>query len=187
MEAITRHLLDDHKFTDLFYVSGIKGHPDAVKRLNCFKRILKEYGMELTEDNLFHGDFWRNCGDQVVDEILERRDGKLPQAIVCANDYMGIAVCHSLQERGFVIPRDVVVTGFDDIAEAAHTIPSLTSVRMDIREMARAAAERAGESAKGSGTDTGTNADTSNSFEELPGQGISAVCNGEAINLGSMV
>lgn len=141
MESITRHLIEDHKFTDLFYVSGIKGHPDAVKRLDCFKRILKEYGMELTEDNLFHGDFWRNCGDQVVDEILERRKGTLPQAIVCANDYMAIAVCHSLQERGYVIPRDVVVTGFDDIAEASHTIPSLTSVRMDIREMAKAATE----------------------------------------------
>ena len=141
MESVTNHLLDDHKFTDLFYVSGIKGHPDAVKRLNCFKRVLKAHGMELKEENLFHGDFWRNCGDQVVDEILERRGGKLPEAIVCANDYMAIAVCHSLQERGYEIPRDVVVTGFDDIAEASYTIPSLTSVRMDVREMAAAAAD----------------------------------------------
>lgn len=141
MESITRHLLDDHKFTDLFYVSGIKGHPDAVKRLECFKRVLKAHGMELKEENLFHGDFWRNCGDQVVDEILERKNGKLPEAIVCANDYMAIAVCHSLQERGYEIPRDVVVTGFDDIAEASYTIPSLTSVRMDVSEMAAAAAE----------------------------------------------
>ena len=45
--------------------------------------------------------------------------------------------------------------------------------------------ERVGESAKGSGVDTGTNADTSNSFEELPGQGISAVCNGEEILAGN--
>ena len=142
MESITRHLLEDHGFTDLFYVSGIKGHPDAVKRLDCFKRVLADHGMELKEENLYHGDFWRNAGDQIVDELLERRkDTKLPEAIVCANDYMAIAVCHSLQARGYEIPKDVVVTGFDDIDEASHNIPTLTSVRMDIREMAKAAAE----------------------------------------------
>ena len=142
MESITRHLLEDHGFTDLYYVSGIKGHPDAVKRLECFKRVLAAHGMELKDENLYHGDFWRNSGDQIVDELLERRkNSKLPEAIVCANDYMAIAVCHSLQSRGYEIPKDVIVTGFDDIAEASHTIPSLTSVRMDIREMARAAAE----------------------------------------------
>lgn len=139
MESMLRHLLDDHHFKDIFYVSGIEGHPDAVKRLNCVRRILTEYGMVLKDENLIHGDFWRNRGDSIVDTILERRKGKLPEAIVCANDYMAIAVCHSLQERGYEIPRDVVVTGFDDIDEVKYTIPSITSVRVDIKDMARTA------------------------------------------------
>ena len=142
MTSITKHLIEHHHFKDLFYVSGIKGHPDAVKRLECFKRVLTEYGMQLTEDNLYHGDFWRNSGDRIVDAILERRkDTKLPEAIVCANDYMAIAVTHSLQKRGYEIPKDVVVTGFDDIEEASYTIPTITSVRMDIKEMAETAVE----------------------------------------------
>ena len=140
METMIRHLIDHHHFTDLFYVSGIEGHPDAVKRLNCVRRVFTEYGMVLKDENLFHGDFWRNSGDTIVDTILERRKGKLPEAIVCANDYMAISVCHSLQERGYEIPRDVVVTGFDDISEVSYTIPSITSVRVDLKEMACAAA-----------------------------------------------
>lgn len=139
MEPMIKHLIEDHHFKDLFYVSGIEGHPDAVKRLACVKRVLAGYGMELKDENLIHGDFWRNRGDQIVDTILDRRDGKLPEAIVCANDYMAIAVCHSLQERGFEIPKDVVVTGFDDISEVSYTIPSISSVRVDIKEMAHAA------------------------------------------------
>ena len=140
MECMIRHLIDHHHFKDLFYVSGIEGHPDAVKRLACVKRVLNEYGMVLKDEDIVHGDFWRNQGDMIVETILERRKGKLPEAIVCANDYMAIAVCHSLQKRGFEIPRDVVVTGFDDIDEVRYTIPSISSVRIDIKEMALSAA-----------------------------------------------
>lgn len=140
MECMIRHLLDHHHFKDLFYVSGIEGHPDAVKRLACVRRVLTEYGMVLKDEDIVHGDFWRNQGDMIVETILERRKGKLPEAIVCANDYMAIAVCHSLQKRGFEIPRDVVVTGFDDIDEVRYTIPSISSVRIDIKEMALSAA-----------------------------------------------
>jgi len=139
MEPMIRHIVEHHHFKDIFYVSGIEGHPDAVKRLNCVRRVLAEYGMVLKDENLIHGDFWRNSGDYIVDTILERRQGKLPEAIVCANDYMAIAVCHSLQERGFEIPKDVVVTGFDDISEVSYTIPSISSVRVDIKEMAQSA------------------------------------------------
>ncbi len=141
MECMIRHLIDHHHFKDLFYVSGIEGHPDAVKRLACVKRVLTEYGMVLKDEDIVHGDFWRNQGDMIVETILERRKGKLPEAIVCANDYMAIAVCHSLQKRGFEIPRDVVVTGFDDIDEVRYTIPSISSVRIDIKEMALSAAK----------------------------------------------
>ncbi len=140
MESITEHLIEEHHFKDLFYVSGIKGHPDAVKRLNCFKRTLAKYGLELKEENLYHGDFWRGSGDRIVDTIIERRKGgKLPEAIVCANDYMAISVCHALQARGYEIPKDVVVTGFDDIDEVSYTIPTITSVKMDVKEMAEMA------------------------------------------------
>jgi len=139
MEPMIRHLVEDHHFKDIFYVSGIEGHPDAVKRLVCVKRVLAGYGMELKDENLIHGDFWRNSGGIIADTIIERRQGKLPEAIVCANDYMAIAVCHALQERGYEIPRDTVVTGFDDISEVSYTIPSITSVKVDLKEMAMAA------------------------------------------------
>jgi len=140
MESITRHLIEEHGFKDLFFVGGIKDHPAAISRLACFRRVLAEYGMTLDDEDLYHGDFWRNSGDQIVDEMLERRkNSKLPDAIVCANDYMAIAVCHSLQSRGYQIPDDVVVTGFDDISEVSYTIPSITSVRVDTVELAKLA------------------------------------------------
>jgi Cd2+/Zn2+-exporting ATPase len=72
----------------------------------------------------------------------------------------------------------------EELLEAAYKAEK-NSTHPVAGAVCKAYKERVGESAKGSGTDTGTNADISNSFEELPGQGISAVCNGEEILAGN--
>ena len=72
----------------------------------------------------------------------------------------------------------------EELLEAAYKAEK-NSTHPVAGAVCKAYKERVGESAKGSGVDTGTNADTSNSFEELPGQGISAVCNGEEILAGN--
>lgn len=138
MRSVTEHLLDKHGFKDFFYVSGPKSHPDAIKRLKCFKKVLAEHDMDIDEDNIFYGNFWKNQGNEIVDAILERR-GKLPDVVVCANDYSAMSVVNALNDRGYSVPEDVAVTGFDDIVEAQMCIPSLTSVRMDVYDMACAA------------------------------------------------
>ncbi|MBO4420337.1 MAG: heavy metal translocating P-type ATPase [Lachnospiraceae bacterium] len=72
----------------------------------------------------------------------------------------------------------------EELLEAAYKAEK-NSTHPVAGAVCKAYKERVGESAKGSGVDTGTNADTSNSFEELPGQGISTVCNGEEILAGN--
>lgn len=42
-------------------------------------------------------------------------EGRLPQAFVCANDHMAIAVSVFLQSRGISVPGDIAVTGYDCI------------------------------------------------------------------------
>ncbi|MFD1049766.1 substrate-binding domain-containing protein, partial [Kibdelosporangium lantanae] len=49
-------------------------------------------------------------------------------------------VLDALREAGRTVPGDVAVVGFDDIPIAAHTQPSLTTVRQPSREMGEAAA-----------------------------------------------
>ncbi|OQA29765.1 MAG: HTH-type transcriptional repressor CytR [Verrucomicrobia bacterium ADurb.Bin345] len=66
--------------------------------------------------------------------------GNRPTAFLCINDESAIGTLRALKARGFHVPGDVSVTGFDDIAASAQTEPPLTTVRVDKKEMGRLAA-----------------------------------------------
>ena len=72
----------------------------------------------------------------------------------------------------------------EELLEAAYKAEK-NSTHPVAGAVCKAYKERVGENSSGSGVETETNAGASNSFEELPGQGISAVCNGEEILAGN--
>ncbi|WP_407334324.1 substrate-binding domain-containing protein [Enterovibrio sp. 27052020O] len=62
-------------------------------------------------------------------------------AVFCYNDGMAVGVITALIDRGFQIPEDVSVIGFDDSLVARYLHPKLSTVRYPIAEMATEAAE----------------------------------------------
>lgn len=63
-----------------------------------------------------------------------------PTALVCFNDSVAFGATIGLLRAGRMPGRDVAVTGFDDIREAAAWYPPLTTVRVAPREIGQAAA-----------------------------------------------
>jgi LacI family repressor for deo operon, udp, cdd, tsx, nupC, and nupG len=53
----------------------------------------------------------------------------LPTAFMCVNDQTAIGVMIGLTARGYDIPNDFSVTGFDDIPQAVFMSPALTTIR----------------------------------------------------------
>ena len=60
-------------------------------------------------------------------------------AIFCANDQMALGVLHGLSVRGVSVPEDVSIVGFDDLPEARHFRPALTTVRQDFETLGQRA------------------------------------------------
>ncbi|HMR49945.1 MAG TPA: LacI family DNA-binding transcriptional regulator [Arachnia sp.] len=50
-------------------------------------------------------------------------------AVFASNDQMALGLIHALWERGIRVPTDISVVGFDDVPDAAHYGPPLTTVR----------------------------------------------------------
>jgi DNA-binding LacI/PurR family transcriptional regulator len=80
-------------------------------------------------------------GARALDLLLDRPEP--PTAIAAATDLLAFGLLHRAAARGLRVPRDLSVTGFDDIPLAAYAVPGLTTVRMPIDAMAEAAVERA--------------------------------------------
>jgi DNA-binding LacI/PurR family transcriptional regulator len=77
---------------------------------------------------VLRGDWTSTSGYRVGVE-LAKREGLT--AVFCANDQMALGVIHAFAEAGIRVPRDASVIGFDDIPEAEHFLPPLTTVRQD--------------------------------------------------------
>lgn len=68
-------------------------------------------------------------------EITDRIIDDLPDAVVCINDIMTMAIMKRMNERGIRVPRDVSLMGFDDIMFSELLSPPLTTVRQPIYEI----------------------------------------------------
>lgn len=69
----------------------------------------------------------------LVDRL--RRMPHLPDAFVCANDYLAIHLMKALKLMKLRVPEDVMIVGFDDAPEASITEPQLSTVRIPSGEM----------------------------------------------------
>ena len=138
IEGVVRHLLKDHGCRHVSLMGGPLDQADATKREMCYRRVMAEYGLAVDEHSVFYGDFWKRMAGQAADFFLSDPRGR-PEAIVCANDYMAIALCNELFSRGLRVPDDLLITGYDNIPEASSYTPALTTVTVDCVEMARQA------------------------------------------------
>ncbi len=67
-------------------------------------------------------------GRQATRELL--RTGPPPTAIICVNDFMAVGVLRELREQGLRVPKDVSVTGFDNITLSEYCTPALTTLHI---------------------------------------------------------
>ncbi len=128
MRKLTEHLVDYHRMREFHFVKGVKGNPDAEARFRAFSDVLRERGIELPDDRISQGDFYVTGAEEAAQDILNSTL-PFPEAIVCANDTMAITMCDILQKKGYHIPEDVVVTGYDYVTEGQQHVPSLTTIR----------------------------------------------------------
>ena len=129
-EMMVEHLVEKHGCKTFRFMAGPKDNDYSITRINAFKRVLSRHNIPFDDSEIMHGDFWRIPALQRMDEFFAS-GAPMPDAFVCANDSMAIAVCEKLFEKGFRIPDDVIVTGFDGISLSDYHIPKITTVKCD--------------------------------------------------------
>ena len=130
MRDLVEHLITVHDVKNVVYIGGTKDHVDTIERYNVVCEVLQKYGLKLEERNIFYGNWVNETAIAITDELSKRPEG-LPDAIICANDIMALAVSCELRDLGYELPQDVIVTGFDNIGEGRVSYPAMTTVDQD--------------------------------------------------------
>ena len=133
MESVIRHVIEQHNAKRICFMTGPKHHFDAQERLACFQRIMEEYHLPVGDDQIYYGDFWKMHGVPACDHFLNGHEK--PDAIICANDYMAVSVASELVNRGYRIPDDVIVTGYDGLDYGLSYSPTITTAEAPLAQM----------------------------------------------------
>lgn len=126
MLKLVNHMIEVHGFNDIAFLGGKEGHPHSIQRLNGYLDSMKLHGLKIREDRIRHGNYWYDSGHSFANYLLGNKDD-MPQAVVCANDYMAVGVASKLSENGYKIPEDIAVIGYDSTLEGQTSPVPLTS------------------------------------------------------------
>ncbi|WP_335987542.1 LacI family DNA-binding transcriptional regulator [Glycomyces sp. MUSA5-2] len=108
------------------HIAGPSDYPSAVARRDAYLATVDRLGLESlgVVGGLWSGITAKEC-------VLALPDDTPPLAIIAANDVIAAGAVRGSVQRGWSVPGDVSVTGWDDAVLSAHFIPSLTTVFQD--------------------------------------------------------
>ncbi|MCX7656094.1 MAG: substrate-binding domain-containing protein [Treponemataceae bacterium] len=138
--AAIEHLAQNHGVKRIGFIRGPINSEEANERFLAYQKGLERYQLPFEQDLVFHGDYGRFSGYHVIEEYLVTGNS-LPDAILAANDLMALGALECFRRNGISVPDEVKIIGFDDIGEGAVSIPSLSTIRQPLPEMAVAAIE----------------------------------------------
>ncbi|MGO2896164.1 LacI family DNA-binding transcriptional regulator [Corynebacterium casei] len=102
-------------------------------RVRGFRSIYRESGIDIPDTHVVDGPFDAAGGRTAMETVLDR--GIRPDSIFAPNDFAAIAAMGVLRERGFDVPDDVAVVGYNDTPLAAELTMPLTTISSPMHEM----------------------------------------------------
>ncbi|MBN9215389.1 MAG: transcriptional regulator [Microbacterium sp. SCN 70-200] len=118
----------------ILHLAGPTDWADARVRGRAFSDRLGAEGLPLLPE--LSGDWSSDSGYEIGRTAPEFDD---VTAVFVGNDQMALGLIHGLRTRGIRVPEDISVVGFDDLPDARHFLPPLTTVRQDFAELGRVA------------------------------------------------
>ncbi|MDI9442233.1 MAG: LacI family DNA-binding transcriptional regulator [Bacillota bacterium] len=132
----TNHLLQlNHR--RIAIILGPEDAPEAIRRLNGYKRALKESGVPVDE-NLIHvaGDYLAESVFRIFPDIMAAG----PTAIFATSDELAYGVLEACKQHGINVPNDLSLIGYDDVPFAKMLTPKLTTIAQPLTALGQVAA-----------------------------------------------
>jgi LacI family transcriptional regulator len=121
----TKHLVDGGA-RNIGIVTGPMTWWESQQRFEGWRQTLEAAGLVPSERLVAEGDWTVSSGEEGLYRLLERCPDM--DALFACNDQMALGVLHGAHRLGVTVPEQLAVVGVDNIAEASHFWPPLTTV-----------------------------------------------------------
>lgn len=126
--------------TKFALIGGFADQLHMVDRANGFRDALIRRSLLVYENLIKFGDYQIESGYQLMLGLFNEHPR--PTAIICGNDFMAAGVIKAIHDKGYKVPEDFSVVGFDDNEVAKVISPPLTTIKVPVFEMGSLAVEK---------------------------------------------
>ncbi len=133
LSLTVRHLVElGH--TRIAHVAGPLDISTGLFRRDGFVDAVERAGLAASECRVYDAGTFRSAeGHAACSQMLD--SGDRATAIVAANDLLALGCIDAIRDRGLSVPKDLSVSGYDDIALADRLDPALTTISVSYEEM----------------------------------------------------
>lgn len=135
----TNYLIDRCNNKQPGHIRSSYSIPNFVERKNGFTKAIKEHGMSVSKSIIHEVSPSIDGAFSDMLEIIDQGD-ELASCYFADNDLIAIGAIKALTLRGYKIPNDIKIVGFDNISEAKIISPSLTTIDINRTFMGKMAA-----------------------------------------------
>lgn len=134
----TEHLLEQG-YKRIAILAGPKNLGISNSRMDGYLNALKKYNIKRDNDLIIHCDFNQDYAFFATQELLAMK--KRPDAIFTISDRMAIGAMLAIKQKGFRMPEDIGLVGFNNEPVVSLVTPQISSVDMSSFELGKAAAK----------------------------------------------
>jgi len=125
------NLLVEKGHTKIAFVGNLNLTSSIQDRYLGYYKAMLEYRLPIRNEWLISD---RTDESKWIDIKLPEN---MPTAFVCNCDKTALILIKKLVQKGFRVPEDCSVAGFDDSVHAVNSLPQISTVRVNLDEMAK--------------------------------------------------
>ena len=129
--------LSQEGYRRIAFLGGREHDQNSTHRMEGIRQGLENVGLCLEDQFIWLGDSTPAEGLRMAKKLLNSKP--MPDAVVCANNYIALGCVSAIRERGLEMPKQIAVMTFDDHPFSQIMDPPLTVVDIDVRGMGRQA------------------------------------------------
>ncbi|MCQ2464315.1 MAG: substrate-binding domain-containing protein [Oscillospiraceae bacterium] len=128
IEDIADHLIEKHGCSDIDIITGSPDTEVSLLRVEGYRKSLEKHSISFDSRKVIYGDFWTTSGQNLAKQYISG-ERHMPQALICANDYMAYGLLDEFSAQNISVPESMIVVGYEYILQRIFHYPVLSTYR----------------------------------------------------------